>query len=222
VEPTDYEFSAEYESKDGRRFILLRFEPCADVGVMHLRRVWRKMANALENFHELAGTPDAAPGWVKWKVDQWAEDHRLAGRQKFLAWCGPELVGLLNLWADQPSAADSARRLMYVEHMAAAPGHLQTPLWRRRFTRVGLALLAYAVFQSHRQGYDGRLGLHAADDAALGYYLDIHRRFGERLFLPAQEGIPGMPPRPDDARRKPYLELTEEGPSLLLERFRRG
>jgi hypothetical protein len=179
------------------------------------------MANALENFYDLAGTPGDAPGWVKWSVDKWAEDQKLTGRQKFLAWSGQELVGLLNLWAAQPSAADPARRLVYVEHMAAAPGHIDTPLWKRRFSGVGLALLAYAVLQSQRQGCDGRIGLHAADDAALGYYLDINRRFGDRLFLPQRDGVPGMP-RPDDARRKPYLETMDDGPSMLLERFKRA
>jgi hypothetical protein len=116
---------------------------------------------------------------------------------------------------------DPARRLVYVEHMAAAPGQLDTPLWKRRFSRVGLALLAYAVLQSHLQGCDGRIGLHAADDIALAYYLDLHRRLGGGLFLPQRDGVPGMP-RPDDCRRKPYLETTDDGPSLLLERFKRA
>jgi hypothetical protein len=218
VDASDYDFSAEY----GSQFVRVLFEPCDGRGVQYLRHVWRRMAYALEQFHVLAGTPDAAPGWVKWNVDKWAEDQKLADRQKFLAWTGSELVGLLNLWAGQPSPSDPARRLVYVEHMAAAPGHQETPIWRRRFNRVGLALLAYAVLQSHLQGCDGRLGLHAADDLALGYYLDTHRRLGGGLFLPERQGVPGVPPRADDSRRKPYLETTDEGPSLLLERYRRA
>jgi len=109
---------------------------------------------------------------------------------------------------------------MYVEHMATAPGNMATDLWERRLCHIGQALLAFSVLQSHQGGFEGLLGLHAADDSALSYYDKLNDDFGGRLFLDKTLEISAPWPYGDKAKSRPYLETTLAGALELLEAYR--
>jgi hypothetical protein len=129
----------------------------------------------------------------------------------------------LNVWPDFDSILQPGKRVLYVEHLAAAPGNLSTALWVRRFGRVGGALFAYAVLLSHQQGFEGRLGLHAADAGAPGFYRHLNTGPCHGiLFHPEQTGIAGPTPRGAHETGKTYLETTEAGATIWLEEYRRA
>jgi hypothetical protein len=86
-----------------------------------------------------------------------------------VAWCGNVMVGILNVWANFPSVHEPGAKTLYIEHLGAAPGNIDTKLWNRRFFGIGTALLGYAVKMSQDQGFEGRLTLHASDAEALGF-----------------------------------------------------
>ena len=89
-----------------------------------------------------------------------------------------------------------------------------------RFRRVGGALLAYALLRSREQGFDGRLGLHVADDQALGFYQHINSKYcGGTLFQPVSTGVAGPTLRGQQEQTKPYLETTEAGASRWLKEY---
>ncbi len=57
--------------------------------------------------------------------------------------CGEYLVGFLNCWPDAVSGIDPEQRILYVEHLAAAPNNIDTvygensfAAWGYRFWRV--------------------------------------------------------------------------------------
>lgn len=162
-----------------------------------------------------------APGYVAWEPHDWSKATKgVEDRVKVTAWDGKTMVGFVNLRSAFSSPYDSAKRVMYVEHMAAAPGNLATDLWERRLSYVGQALLAYAVLQSHQAGFGGLLGLHAADDEALAYYERLNSDFEGKLFLEKVLDVAAPFPTGDKARSKPYLETTPAGASELLEAYR--
>lgn len=186
----------------------------------YYRGVWHKMQQAVTTFfHDIAGA-QPVPGWAGWKVHDWCDEVRgCEDRQKYVAWCGDMMAGFLNLRPDFPSQHQPGQKLMYVEHMAAAPGNLSTPIWRRRVTHVGLMLLAYAVFQSKHQGFGGLLGLHAADGDSLAYYRHLNTQQGGSVFLTERTGVNGPSNRAADLT-KVYLETTQAGADALLEDYR--
>ncbi len=57
-----------------------------------------------------------------------SEQHGYEARQKVVAWCGANLVGFLNLWAGFPASHSPGKHVLYVEHLAAAPGNLESAL----------------------------------------------------------------------------------------------
>ncbi|WP_162660100.1 hypothetical protein [Tuwongella immobilis] len=184
--------------------------------------VWQKLCQALQKHHELGKRPPA-PEWAAWKPGEWCDQkHGYESRLKFVATCGANLVGFLNCWPNVPSVYDSTKHVLYVEHLAAAPGNIDCELWRKRFRFVGQALLAVAVLLSKQYGHEGRLGLHVADDRAFGFYRHISERHcGGNLFHPEQTGIPGPTPRREHERSKRYLETVENAASEWLEGYRR-
>lgn len=181
--------------------------------------VWQKLGQAVQKQGDLGGPP--APGWAAWKPGEWGEQQRgYEGRQKWVAWCGNNLVGILNVWPGFGSFHEPGKSVLYLEHLAAAPGNLTTDLWVRRFRRVGETLFAYAVLLSHLAGLDGRLGLHVADRDAMGFYHRLHQKCGNRLFHPEQTGVGGPTPRGAAEAGKAYLETTAAGATLWLEGYR--
>lgn len=187
------------------------------------RGVWHKLGQAVQKHHQLAAG-SLAPEWTTWKPGEWCEQlNGYEQRQKVVAWSGNLLAGFLNVWPDVVSIHQPSKRVLYIEHLAAAPGNLSTELWVRRFRRVGGALFAYAVLLSHQQGFEGRLGLHVADAQALGFYrrLNTEHCHGE-LFYPEQSGVAGPTPRGSHETGKTYLEATEAGATSWLEEYRRG
>ena len=82
--------------------------------------------------------------------------------------------------------------------------------------------MAYAVKLSREQAFEGRLGLHAADDVALAFYRHLHDKIPCGLFYPERTGVSG--PTPHSGRNDPsltYLVTTVVGAQHLLEDYRR-
>jgi len=203
--------------------VLIEFRPHDDAAKQQYLGVWQKMAQAVQKHHQLAGSPPV-PEWTAWKPGEWCDQQRgYENRQKVVAWHGNHLVGFLNVWPDCASIHQPGKRVLYVEHLAAAPGNLSTELWVRRFRRVGGVLFAYTVLLSHRQGFEGRLGLHVADAQALGFYRRLSNEHCQgTLFHPEHTGIPGPTPRGAHETGKTYLETTEAGATRWLEEYRRA
>jgi hypothetical protein len=193
-----------------------------DLAKKQYQGVWNKLAQAVQKQHQLGSGPPA-PAWTTWKPWEWCDQqHGYEKRQKYVAWCGDNLVGFLNVWADFPSNHQPGKMVLYVEHLAAAPGNLSTTLWVRRFRSVGAALVAYAVLLSKQQGFEGRLGLHAADDEARGFYRHIHQKCRNGLFHPETSEVVGPTPRGEHERSNTYFETIETGAAAWLEGYRRA
>lgn len=183
-----------------------------------LSGVWEKMFTALRNFHEhTADDNGPAPGWVHWKLSDWSRDKKIVQRQKFAAWAGSSLVGILNTRPAYPSYIDPNKKVLYIEHIATSPGNLVTDIWRDRFRHVGNSLMAYAVLQSKIQGFEGIIGLHAADDKAANYYRHLKER--HRFFHEPLRGIAGTP-EDRSAKDKLYFESIPEQAINYLEGYR--
>jgi hypothetical protein len=206
---------------DGRSVEML-IRPHDDLAKKHYQGIWNKLAQAVQKHHQL-GSGSPAPAWTTWKPWEWCDPRQgYEKRQQYVAWYGDNLVGFLNVRPDFPSNRQSGKMVLYIEHLAAAPGNLSTALWIRRFRYVGQALMAYAVLLSQQQGFEGRLGLHVADEEALGFYRRIHAKCPGGLFHPETTGVAGPTPRGEHERTKVYLETTETGASAWLEGYRRA
>ncbi len=221
----DYEFSVQEvaASDDGPRFPVLDIRPQDKQAVEFFASVWSRCQQAHTSYDAASSRPPK--GWCRWQVTQWAKSDPLEGQHRYAAWLGDVLVGFLNVRLGFPSRATPGTEVVYVEHVATAPGNILTPLWGRRLIGVGTALLAYSVLESVNRGCGGRVGLHAADGDAEAFYLALNRRFGEQLFLHReQHGVPA--PRHPRQTNEPgldqvYLEGEPSGCLTLLEGYRR-
>jgi hypothetical protein len=203
----------------------IEFRPYDPAAGDYLEQVWQRMSQAVQSYHGLfPGVP--APGWANWRPWQWCERRRgYENCQKHIGWCGDHLVGFLNIWPNCPSAVQEGKAVLYVEHLAASPGDIDTELWVRRYEGIGYALVVYAVFQSRQQGFQGRVGLHAADEGALGFYRYLSEKHCQgKLWHPERTGVLGPTPyaSPEREGAKAYLESSEEDALAWLERHRRG
>jgi hypothetical protein len=207
------------EDHDGQSFEL-EFLPSDSQAREHFQSVWQRLAKCVDWYYKKEQPP--APEWAAWKPWQWCDDKReaYAPRQKYVAWCGSNLAGILNVWPGFPSMHEAGRQTLYLEHLAASPGNLKTEVWDRRYTGVGQALLAYAVKLSLELGMEGRLSLHAANGGAVSFYQHLNRKLGGGLFHPEQTGVAGPTPHGEGDRPKLYLETTQTGALQLLEVYR--
>ncbi len=186
----------------------------------YFRGVWHKMCSAARNFHESAPEQEGpAPAWCSWEPHDWYK-AKILDRKKFAAWDGNAIVGFLNVRLSYPSQCYHGKQLLYIEHLATAPGNFRTGIWCRQLKHVGTAVMAYAVLQSHLNGTEGLIGLHASDDVACNYYRALHLRRGN-LFNPEMKGIVGTP-QDRKATERFYFESTFDGASALLEDYRRA
>jgi hypothetical protein len=200
--------------------VLVDFRDHDDAAKQQYLGVWHKLAQAVQRHHQLGGHSPAPP-WTAWKPGEWCDQQRgYESRRKVVAWCDDNLVGFLNLWPDFRASQAPDKNVLYVEHLAAAPGNLVSELWVPRFRRVGGVLLAYAIWLSTKQGLEGRLGLHAADDQALSFYQHVDRKYcAGTLFYPVRTGVAGPTPRGRHEEAKPYLETTEAGAARWLKEY---
>jgi hypothetical protein len=216
--PPSYSFVVEDAKGD---FFELDITAYDNRAKQHFQSVWQRLSLALDGVRKIETL--TMPGWVGWQPWKWCEDRRPAyqPRQTFVAWCGDNQTGILNVWAGFDSVHAPGNKTLYVEHVGAAPGNLDTTLWNRRYRGVGQALMAYAVKVSSEQGFDGRVTLHAADATALGFYRHLHTKMGGNLFYPEQTGILGPTPHAvgGDAGRT-FLEIKQTEAERLLEVYR--
>ena len=216
----EYRFVAQApdESASSEQWVQLAIRPQDESCSRLLGNVWEKMFSALRNFHDQ--TPDdngPPPGWVYWKLSDWSRDKKIVDRQRFAAWAGSSLVGILNTRPDYPSQADKSKKVLYIEHIATAPGNVGTALWRNRLKYVGSALMAYAVYQSVVQGFEGHIGLHAADDSASDYYNYLRRQY--QFFHEPVRGVSGTPEN-RGAKDRFYFESIPENALIYLDGYR--
>lgn len=218
VQESDYFFVI--EDADGRS-VRLDVRPYDDDGKKHLQSVWKRLFASLQEHHKICGRPAAA--WTAWKPWDWCEEKKAGyeGRLKYLAWCGNIPIGFLNVWTDFPSVHQAGKKLLYLEHIAAAPGNQSTELWHRRFKVIGATLFAYAILLSNLRGLEGRVGLHIGDSEAEGFYRRLNEKCENALFYSQQMGIAGPTPRGEHDKAKTYLETTELGARRWLEEYRR-
>jgi len=215
--PDPYCFVVE-EKRSGESFVL-DIRPKDDTMREHFVKVWQKLGSAFNAQCQLGRT--ASPGWVNWKPGEWCEQKKdCEDRLQYGAWCGDNLVGFLNVRPHFLSP-HATGELLYVEHLAAAPGNIDTSLWSKRFQYTGQALLAYAVLLSKNNGYSGRFGLHVADAAALEWYRHLNKtKCGGSLFFPERSGVNGPGQHGDRDAEKTFLEATEPGAAAWLETYR--
>ena len=88
----------------------------------HFQSVWQRLSMAVEGMNKIETL--VVPGWVAWQPWKWCDDKRVAyqPRQKFVAWCGSNQVGILNVWAGYESVHEPGKKTLYVEHVGAARG----------------------------------------------------------------------------------------------------
>jgi len=179
--------------------------------------VWGKMQAALTGFYKNTGQTDS-PGWANWDLSRWYTSKEPADRLKYAAWVGSSVVGILNLRPSFPSHFETGKKLIYVEHVAASPGDIATPIWDRRYASIGTALMAYAILRSVTEGFEGRIGLHAADTSAAVFYANLQSKFS--LFIADPKiGVPGTE-QDKRAKERPYFEVEPRGGLTLLEDYR--
>ena len=184
-----------------------------------MSKVWQRLHGAMENHHKACGRP--APGWTTWKPWDWCAEnkHVYEQRIKYVAWAGDVPAGFLNVWDDVGSVYSVGKRLLYIEHVAAAPGNVATEIWGKRFEAVGSALFAFTALLSCQRGHEGRIGLHAADESALEFYRRLDAKCAGRMLYSEGKGIAGPTPRGELDRDKTYLETREEGARGWLENY---
>ena len=129
-------------------------------------------------------------------------DYRVFGLRVGQEWQG----AMLTLKNENVAKLDSVKGqpLIYVDFLESAPWNWTVPAINqvRRYGKVGPVLLRFAVEQSIAEGFGGRLGLHALDQAE-GFYTGI-----------------GMTPLGPDEDKDDlaYFEFTEQSASSFLRR----
>lgn len=202
MNPDDYEFSvasvtnrragASYEATT--EYPILDIRPQDANSSEFFGKVWVRCAEAVRE-HSI-GVKLPVPAWCKWNVAQWAKEPVPAGQLRYAAWDGDTMAGFLNLRVPFDSQIDPSLKVVYIEHIATAPGHLLVPIWGRRLHGVGKALMAYAILTSDQSGNGGRIALHAADAEASGFYDALNSGLQGRLFQCRRTGV-ASPTRPN-------------------------
>lgn len=223
--PPDYIFAVINERKEA---FPVTFAAADQRAKDCFQSVWKRMSGAVEDFHKAEAKLDPSsarpiPDWGRWSPWDWCLSSKpeVALREMVICWCGNRMIGFLSLWPGFSSQVTPDLQTLYVEHLGAFPGDLNTAIWGRHFRGVGKVLLAFAVHLSVSKGYMGRLSLHASNEAALTFYRNVHGLVGKRLFHPERQGVLGPTPQAtrQDASRT-YLETTEAGALEWLEGYR--
>src|SRR5262249_25396075 len=143
TDPARYAFTAALanaRSLDGAtytpRFVVLDIRPYDEQAHQAISGIWTRMQAAVESYHKNAAESMPVPTWAIWSVQKWCESKH-PPRQKFIAWDGDVIAGFVTLRPDFVSPHMGARRVLYLEHLATAPGNTRTEIWCRRLKHVG-------------------------------------------------------------------------------------
>lgn len=205
----------------GNQRYALDFRPLDPAAQRWFSSVWQRMSSALQAAHKETGNP--VPDWVHWQPWKWCEKSRpgYENRQTVIGWIGPQIAGFLNVWPGFESQFESGKSTLYIEHLAASPWNQDTELWRRQYTQIGTALLAYAVKVSQDEGCDGRVTLHASNESALSFYRNAAKNRSPALFHDEKTGVLGPTPHADrNDERLTFLEMNPPGAIDFLEDYR--
>lgn len=207
-----------------RRSFALTFSAADERAKGYFQSVWKRMSEAIKASQ---GTTGAAPDWCKWSPWDWCLSSKpeSSGREMVVAWCGDRMAGFLSLRPGFASQTAAGKQTLYIEHLGAFPGDIETATWGRRYRGVGMALLAYAIHASTLKGFEGLLSLHASNAEALMFYRAVAKKVKDAmaldLFHPERNGVVG--PTPYGASSDPgktYLETTVAGSSAWLGEYR--
>lgn len=210
----DYRFAAVAQFDGKPVGALLTFEPASETSNSYLKKVWTKLSSALHSHHLATEDLASCPSWVHWKPLEWSNEP-IPARQKYVAWHAGTLAGFVNLQRDFASQY-LGRNIVYVEHLAAFPGYLNSGIWNRKLEGMGIPLLAFSIFQSLCQGYDGIVGLHV-DGPAMAFYERLPDRLGFPVFQPILYDVSGPHPHLDRSKPQAYLEVMPAAAQQLLE-----
>jgi hypothetical protein len=203
-----------------RQTVELKFVEQDGLAFGYFKDIWQKMCLSVKNYYKIHGITHEVPEWVAWQPYEWSTQKKgVEDRIKLVAWEGRTMAGFLNLRPAFSSQFSPEAQVMYVEHMAAAPSNFKTYLWEKRLSYVGLALLAYASYESQNRGFKGLLGLHAADETALSYYQKVNADFDNNLFYEPVSDVPAPHPVGEKGRAKPYFETRQSGATKLLDTY---
>ncbi len=209
-----FEFAARLADTAGDQpsdFVVLDIRPVDDSAREQIRRVWHKLAQAVSNFHQHTG--NGSPHWTNWKIHEWIQSPP-SGVSQFAAWDDDCLAGFLSVRFPYVSPVEQALELPYVEHLITFPGNMDTRIWKRRLSHVGVALAGFVASHSRTIGKAGRFALHAVQESekfwvALGTGID-------GFYSCDKTGISGSHPINETQR---YFEVSEAGATQFLSRF---
>ena len=161
-------------------------------------------------FNELlsCGVPRAAwPQSLHWDWLQKASELRLLEATGFAVLCDRAWQGaMLTKTASQPARLkeDRGKPLVYIDYLETAPWNWRVrPIGQEgRYKAVGSVLFRAAVAQSYKEGFQGRVGLHALSQAEVFYQRDC-----------------GMTPLGSDRRKEDlrYFEFSRAQAKVFLQ-----
>jgi len=147
--------------------------------LLDIEAEWAADRETLREAIRKAGIPKAEwPGGLHW---DWGEKswrlslsarrakYRIFGLSVAGTWQGVMLT-LKDTYVAH-LAPDAGKPLVYLDFIEVAPGNrtVREVGWRRKYGNIGVTLFAAAVAQSCALGCDGRLGLHALEQAETFY-----------------------------------------------------
>lgn len=226
MSPDDYEFSFKEYLIDRTtkpptvktRYAALEIVPQDDRATEFVVSVWDYCKLAVFKHHEALDAQEI-PKWCRDNVRDKFTKKPPPEQLRFAAWHGDTMMGFIHIRPNFPSQLSPGSNVAYVDYVAVAPWHMDTPFWQKRVTRVGSALLAFATMQSFLIGLEGRIGLHATGPEAESFYDGLNvmsqKRHGMALFSLKKTDV-GGPQRPNGYvpdKEKNYYESG--GPACM-------
>ena len=195
----EFIFSVQEVSTD--LWVELKFQQFDPETVSYLKKIWFRLSQAYGKAcqYQKKNPPD----WVAWQPHNWAKEKH-SNRISIAAWANNTLAGFVNLRTEHCSPVDE-KVVVYLEHIAAFPGNMDSSIWNKRMKRVGGNLFAFALLQAKRWTHSARLGLHVVDESQ-GFYerLDSMK---PGIFASNLEGVEGYQ---ESCRSLKYIETNDD------------
>ena len=145
-----------------------------------------------------AGRTNEVPGHWHWDWGEKSKKLELLAYQCFGIECAEKMQGLIMVMVagkEARLAPDAGKPLVYVDYLESAPWNVIPLVAEPQYAGVGMVLMRTAVQLSYDEGFRGRVGLHALDQAE-----EFYRR---KCSMQACGPDPGY-------HDLPYYEMTRE------------
>jgi hypothetical protein len=145
-----------------------------------------------------AGRTNEVPRHWHWDWGEKSKKLEMLAYRCFGIECAQKMQGLLlvNVAGKQAKLApDAGKPLVYVDYLESAPWNVMPLVAEPQYGGIGMVLMRTAVQLSHNEGFHGRVGLHALDQAEKFYQMKC--------------GMRAWGPDPDN-HNLPYYEMTRE------------